>query len=538
MDGCRIGVPDCFLCQLLQILFHGRLRVDICMTIIYFVVGPDQHSVQSVVRSLINLPSVHNEKFKTEPIEGAVHTVGRGVITQIFPEKGEWPDIAPTIQSLRDKKVMVRVLIAVDNWNDTCTRLQRADYTLNAMTAAELLKQSYRSIFGAVMATGVDFEVTPLPHEPFKTEGVGHVGQAKPKEVAKTTPASNKLVLSTWLAPGDTVMLTAAVRDLHKAYPDRFLTDVCTTAPQIWENNKYITKLKWHKEKRDVADEKGRIKNRDVIVPDEDGVTVIEMHYSKDYAASVNHSDAHAYHFIHGYTQHLESALGLRIPVTDFKGDIHLSKQEKSWINQIEETGEKRPFWIMVAGGKYDFSTKWYPTEYYQAVVDHFKDRVLFVQVGEAAHWHPRLKNVIDLVGKTDTRQFIRLMYHADGVVCPIPFAMHLAAAVETKPGKPAKRPCVVIAGGREPPQWEAYPHHFYLHSLGCLPCCQDKACWVSRCQTIGDGDEKDDPKNLCKRPVRVGEKNFAECMTMITPQDVIRSLEKYLTLDKIKASS
>ena len=38
---------------------------------------------------------------------------------------------------------------------------------------------------------------------------------------------------------------------------------------------------------------------------------------------------------------------------------------------------------------------------------------------------------VLDLREKTDTRQFVRLMYHADGVVCPVTFAMHLAAAVE-----------------------------------------------------------------------------------------------------------
>jgi len=33
---------------------------------------------------------------------------------------------------------------------------------------------------------------------------------------------------------------------------------------------------------------------------------------------------------------------------------------------------------------------------------------------------------------------------------------MHLAAAVETKPGMPQNRPCVVVAGGREPERWLA----------------------------------------------------------------------------------
>ena len=44
-------------------------------------------------------------------------------------------------------------------------------------------------------------------------------------------------------------------------------------------------------------------------------------------------------------------------------------------------------------------------------------------------------------------RQFARLMYHASGVVCPVTFAMHLAAAIQVKPGRPRNRACVVVAG-------------------------------------------------------------------------------------------
>ena len=52
-----------------------------------------------------------------------------------------------------------------------------------------------------------------------------------------------RIILRSLLSPGDTVMLTAAVRDLHRRYPGRFLTDVRTSASQLWENNPYITKL-------------------------------------------------------------------------------------------------------------------------------------------------------------------------------------------------------------------------------------------------------------------------------------------------------
>ena len=98
-------------------------------------------------------------------------------------------------------------------------------------------------------------------------------------------------------------------------------------------------------------------------------------------------------------------------------------------MSQVEELGFRGRFWIMMAGGKFDFTAKWWNPAWYQRVVDHFRGRIQFVQCGEAQHWHPQLDGVINLVGKTDIRQFVRLMYHADGVVCPVTFAMHLAAA-------------------------------------------------------------------------------------------------------------
>ncbi|ADG66880.1 ADP-heptose:LPS heptosyltransferase-like protein [Planctopirus limnophila DSM 3776] len=309
-----------------------------------------------------------------------------------------------------------------------------------------------------------------------------------------------RLLLRCRLSPGDIVMMTAAVRDLHRAHPGRFLTAVDTSASSLWEHNPWVSIF-------NEAD------------PD---VRVIDMHYPL-----INSSNTAPYHFIHGYAQFLEQQLDLKIPLSVFKGDIHLSPLEKSWMSQVEETGYRGPFWILMAGGKFDFTAKWWNPEFYQQVVDHFHGRIQFVQCGESGHWHPPLRGVINLIGKTDVRQFVRLMYHADGVVCPVTFAMHLAAAVETKPGRPKNRAAVVIAGGREPSHWEAYPHHQFLHTNGALPCCDQGGCWKSRCQPVGDGDSKD--QSLCLRPVKVNEKlQIAQCMHMISPQDVIRAIERY----------
>lgn len=311
---------------------------------------------------------------------------------------------------------------------------------------------------------------------------------------------AQRLILKCELSPGDVVVMTAVVRDLQLAYPRRFLIDVRTTGPQIWENNPYLTRL-------DEAD------------PD---VRVIEMHYPL-----IHESNQRPYHFLHAYPMYLERQLGLPIPLTQFKGDMHISQLEKSWVSQVEETGFRGNFWVIVTGGKYDYTAKWWNPEYAQAVVNHFRGRILFVQCGEAHHWHPRLDGVLDLIGKTDLRQFIRLVYHADGVLCPVTFAMHLAAAVETKAGKPRNRPCVVVAGGREPSHWEAYTHHQYIGTNGVLPCCDAGGCWRSRCQPVGDGDEKD--WSLCERPVQLSPGlRIPQCMNMITPSDVIRRIEMY----------
>ena len=283
---------------------------------------------------------------------------------------------------------------------------------------------------------------------------------------------TEELILANSQSPGDVLMLTAAVRDLHRAYPGRFVTDVRTPCGGIWENNPHVTPL-----------QEGA-----------PGVRGVECHYPL-----VHQSNTAPLHFIHGFTEYLNERLGVNVRPTLFKGDIHVSALEKSWMSQVQEiTGEEVPFWLIVSGGKDDFTIKWWDHRRYQEVVDHFRGRILFVQVGEEHHYHPPVRGVLDLRGKTDLRQIIRLMYHAQGVLCPVTFLMHLAAAVETKPGMPANRPCVVVAGGREPAQWEAYPHHQYIHTNGALRCCENGGCWKSRTIPLGDGDAKDFAESLC----------------------------------------
>ena len=64
-------------------------------------------------------------------------------------------------------------------------------------------------------------------------------------------------------------------------------------------------------------------------------------------------------------------ALGLRIRVTDFKGDIHLSEEEKAWTAHVAATDAASvPYWLLVSGGKFDYTIKWWDRDRYQQVVD------------------------------------------------------------------------------------------------------------------------------------------------------------------------
>jgi ADP-heptose:LPS heptosyltransferase len=308
-----------------------------------------------------------------------------------------------------------------------------------------------------------------------------------------------KLILVNFQSPGDVVMLTAAVRDLHHCYPNQFLTDVRTGSPELWENNPYLTPL-------------------EVNDPD---VQVLECHYPL-----IGCSNQRPVHFLNGFIEYLNDQLSLQIKLTRFAGDIHLSSAEKSAPSLVEQiTGVNVPYWVIVAGGKFDYTIKWWHFRRWQAVVDQFRDKMLFVQVGSSHHYHPALKGVLDLRGRTSLRDLIRLVYHAQGVLCPVTLLMHLAAAVETKPGGPTARPCVVVAGGREPVTWEAYPGHEFIHTIGQLTCCATGGCWRSRSVPLGDGDEKDESPNLCLDVVE----NLPRCMHLITPELVVRSIAPHL---------
>jgi len=379
-----------------------------------------------------------------------------------------------------------------------------------------------------------------------------------------------RIILDKGQSPGDIVVFSGAVRDLKKAYPE-WEIDIRTCCPAVFEANPYLTSLKEtageptfeiiaeNCQRHDVevpADAKqypavldGLVRKRLVgckrvgdrfhyyhsdgfedspngpgfrddsllfmVTPQEGTPDPVEM-YDVGYR-DINNSGWSGRHFSTAYHMELEQLLGVRVPQTDLRPDLHLSDKERSWVNQVEETtGYAGPFWLIAAGHKHDFPVKQWGFERWWKLVDLLQDRVQFVQIGHEAgpnHSQPAFdKRVINLVGKTDLRQLIRLVYHAQGVVCHVSLPMHLAAAF----GKP----CVVIAGGREAPRWEMYPDHRFLHTNGQLPCCGYDGCWMT-------GRNPDAGQNKkCKNMVG----GDPRCMAMISPEQVAKEIEGYYT--------
>lgn len=306
-----------------------------------------------------------------------------------------------------------------------------------------------------------------------------------------------KIVVESLLAPGDAVVLTAAIESLHLQYPGRFLTDVRTAAMEIWQHNPRITPL----------------------AAGSGGAEHIPVGYE-----SIHRSNQAPLSFLAGYVEDLGEKLGLPLRCLVNRPQLYLSDEEREWIDQVREHfshGRPVPFWLVNAGCKSDYTAKQWPVEFYQQVVDRLAGRVQFVQIGseEPGHRHERLTGAIDLVGRTDHRQLIRLAWHARGGLGPVTYLQHLLAAWQ--------KPYVCLLGGREPASWVQYPLQTTLHTLGSLPCCENGACWKSRVVPLGDGDDKDALDKLCDRPVLGMKRPVARCMAMIRPEEVVAAVER-----------
>lgn len=281
-------------------------------------------------------------------------------------------------------------------------------------------------------------------------------------------------------ALGDVVVLTAAVRDLFRSYPGKFEISVDSGSCEVWQNNPYVHQRLFP----------GRI-----------------IDCGK---AQIDRSGATGRHYVHAYLDLLNEQLGTHAQISEVKGDIHLSRQERRWYSDLWTLcGREVPFWLICPGGKFDIPIKWWAQRRYQEVVDALRGKIQFVQVGHWGNHHPLLEGAIDLRGKTSIRDLIHLVHHADGVLCGVTSLMHLAAAV---PLRHAARQTIVIAGNREPASWEAYPGHIYLTAGKDLSCGN---CWN---RTLASTVKRTGKTGECHRI----QNELTECMDAITSEQIV----------------
>lgn len=317
-----------------------------------------------------------------------------------------------------------------------------------------------------------------------------------------------RLLLRNYQSPGDTLMLTAAVRNLRLSgvWPGEVY--VSTPDSDLWKGNPDINGF----------------------IP-RDWIGQIPTFFDKiidcEYPL-IHESNTAGKHFVYGFTEHLAGVLGKDIPVVQKRGVICLSDIEKS--TRPAMLPDK--YWVMVAGGKYDYTAKWWPQSHWNEVVS-LCPNITFVTVGDSSHFHPGVIGVeVDLIGKTSLRGLLLVLYHSLGVICPVTFAHHAIASLSEHNHSLG---LVTLGGGREPTVWIKYENvpgllHKYFGPVECYPCSngvsEHQGCWKSRTIQLFDGDEKD--QSLCNLPVLMNDGNFSpKCMIDIRPEMVSVELAK-----------
>jgi len=301
--------------------------------------------------------------------------------------------------------------------------------------------------------------------------------------------------------PGDLLTLTAAIRDIALAYPGRFDFHVQTPSEAIWQHNPFVGGPRA-------------------------GAKVLSANYPL--VKRCNQEPTHP-HFLWGFLEDLNNKLNVQAPLTELRPAIYLSAEEKA------KPPLPGPYWVVISGGKKDFTAKWWAARRWQQVADALQGRRKLVQVGARSDVHPHLQGVHDLVGKTTLRELFRLVHHAEGVLCIVTCLTHIAAAFN--------KPCVVLAGGREAWWWEAYTNEtrktnlnrgrqswtpvndgyvdqLYLNTMNKLPCCMNKGCWRSSVKPVRHAP--------CHRQVQTDGVWLPECMAMIKAADVVQAMESY----------
>lgn len=298
-----------------------------------------------------------------------------------------------------------------------------------------------------------------------------------------------RLKLAHHLCPGDSLVLSAAIRSLHLTYPGEYVVDVDCTARELYDGNPDVQRFQGH----DIWG---------------------EVHYD-----SINRSDQEPHHFAEAMCRGVAKIIGKPVPLQTNRPVLILSDNEKDWSGVLKDIApEPIPFGVISSGGKRDYTAKIFGNTIAQGVVDHFAGRIQFVQTGTGNELHTPLRGVINFIDRTSVRDLARVAHHASFAVGGVTLLMHVCAALAV--------PYVAMLGGREPRSWTTYPTQIDLSAHGCLDCCRDRACWKSRVVPLGDHTPND--RSLCVLPVaQAGGETIPRCHQLIGSAGIISAIDR-----------
>lgn len=382
-----------------------------------------------------------------------------------------------------------------------------------------------------------------------------------PVEVEKPI---RKIVLRQGQSPGDILTFTNALGDLKRTYP-HWLIDIRSPASEIWDNNPHLTSLDenapdvevhsityddinisgWHGlhfsdafrhdiEKKLNMDELFYVdsKHQEILAKGEVPEVIRQKCKEHDInlteQALVVHTgfpsrwllldppgdnrleirnERNELYVYNTLPDRVRKWGVTQITKTGIKPEVFISDEERSWWHQVHcEFFWDGPYWVINAGRKPDNELKQYHRWQEVAVLfnERFQGKVKLVQMGHPDHIHPPLAGAFNLVGKTDVRQLMRLVYWAHGTLGPLSFQFVMSAAYE--------QPSVCLAVGKEGVKWHLYPHIRHIYTNGALDCCLWDGCWL--------GGERGQCKDIIDRVPR--------CFRLIEPHTIVDAIAMY----------
>jgi len=326
-----------------------------------------------------------------------------------------------------------------------------------------------------------------------KKEDMKELIEVAAEEVGATfkgdTLALKEVVFHNRQRIGDMLMFTCGVRDFKAAFP-HVRVNVISTAMHIWDHNSNI---------------------------DRTLVATLENTVKIGPSKLTNASNRLDWHFANAFRVAIEDALKVHIQQGESRPDIWFTQEEYDAPRVF-----KFPYWLICVSGEKGWGCKMYPFNKWQEFINQ-NQHIMFVQIGSKEDNPPRLqgKNVVDFVGCTQDREsgirdLFKLFLNTEGSVGLVSFHMHLSGALN--------KPCVVVAGAREPVSFTRYAGHQYISNDGCLPCAI-KACWHCDIDTCTNLVVRED----------TAEKKIPKCADIIEPEDLTRAINAYYKGGRLK---